>query len=568
MNLTIKKKLVLSFSLMIAFLIGLGVYSQTIMGKINDKTVDMADRYVVRLDLAHRLVSNYYYYREVQYRFLAAAADNNTEQLNVAEKEMIELEATINARIASYLEVVAPVKKAEVEAIAENWKITHSNKEHLVQLCREGNLTEAREWMANTSKERHDKAMKVLRELANFNQQAINDANVAADNEFEAAIWTQIVLLIVVIMTAASISFIIIRGINRALEEILAVSVRVGNGDLRENVPVSSNDEIGMLASSYNVAIENSRNMMHKIQDMADNVSASSNELNATTESSAKVTNEITEAVNLVANEAEKQMGEVTSVSAIVQQISASMEEMAATASFSSNNAVTTAEKANAGNEYIKKAVKQMENIKTTVMESAAVVSKLGERSQEIGQIVDAISGIAGQTNLLALNAAIEAARAGEQGKGFAVVATEVSKLAEQSQEAAKKIEALIYQIQSETASAVTAMEKGTEEVKSGAEVVDSSGKMFKEIVDLSENVAEQAKSIASTINEVAIGTEKVVASVKGLDDVSRKCSTEAQRISAAVEEQLASQEEISSSSQNLSDIAQELKAVTEQFKV
>jgi len=121
-------------------------------------------------------------------------------------------------------------------------------------------------------------------------------------------------------------------------------------------------------------------------------------------------------------------------------------------------------DRANDGGQTIELAIAQMGKIETTVNSSAQVVSKLGERSKEIGQIVATISGIAGQTNLLALNAAIEAARAGEQARGFTVVAEEVRKLAEQSQEATKKIAVLIGEIQGDTDNAVVAMNNGTRE--------------------------------------------------------------------------------------------------------
>ena len=157
-----------------------------------------------------------------------------------------------------------------------------------------------------------------------------------------------------------------------------------------------------------------------------------------------------------------------------------------------------------------------------SVSSSAQVVAKLGERSKEIGQIVDAISGIAGQTNLLALNAAIEAARAGEQGRGFAVVAEEVRKLAEQSQEAAKQIANLISEIQTETDSAVVAMDDGTREVKIGTEVVNTAGQAFKEIVSLIAEVSSQIREISAAIQQMASGSQQIVASVRNIDSISK----------------------------------------------
>ena len=214
------------------------------------------------------------------------------------------------------------------------------------------------------------------------------------------------------------------------------------------------------------------------------------------------------------------------------------------------------------------KAVVQMAHIEQTVIASAQVVAKLGDRSKEIGQIVDTISGIAGQTNLLALNAAIEAARAGEQGRGFAVVAEEVRKLAEQSQEAAKQIATLIGEIQSETDQAVVAMNNGTREVKLGAEVVNASGQSFQEITGLVMQVSGQVKEISAAIEQMASGSQQIVESVKQIDELSKTASGEAQTVSAATEEQSASMEEIASSSQALANLAQNLRQAVSKFQI
>ena len=564
MHFTIKKKLYLSFGLMIAFLAGVSLYAQHTMDAINAQTVRMAQELAPRLDTAHRLTAVARTYRSNQYKYLVAQPQERAE----IEAELADNEKRISELIGKYLQITAAEKRQQVEAIADNWKQNQAYKGQIVRYVQENNFAAAHNLMFGEGRKLHDNAMETLMALANANFEAMEVADQEADDYYAAAAWTQMAVLVLAVLVAVAIALWVSRGINRSLSGILAVSERVGKGDLRENVPVVSDDEIGILARSYNAAIENSRQMMRRVQDMAERVAASSNELNATTANTAQVTEQITAAITNVAHEAEGQMGEVKSTSSIVEQMSASIEEMAATAAVSSDQATETAEKAQSGNEYIEQAVRQMETIRQTVMDSAAVVTKLGERSKEIGQIVDTISGIAGQTNLLALNAAIEAARAGEQGKGFAVVAEEVRKLAEQSQEAAKRIEALIREIQGETESAVLAMGKGTEEVKAGSEVVDRSGHTFKEIVSLAEKVAGQSKNIASTINEVAVGTEKIVSSVKGLDTVSRTVASESQRISAATEEQSASMEDISTSSEDLADVAQQLQEVAQKFRV
>ena len=211
--------------------------------------------------------------------------------------------------------------------------------------------------------------------------------------------------------------------------------------------------------------------------------------------------------------------------------------------------------------------VDQMNAIADTVVSSSEVVAKLGERSKEIGNIVEVISGISGQTNLLALNAAIEAARAGEHGHGFAVVAEEVRKLAEESQNASKQIGDLIRAIQEETEEAVTAMETGRTEAEKGRENVAATGEGFSEILSMIRRIQENAGSIKATMDDLGQRAAKIDTATGEIHDAASKVASESQTVSAATEEQAAGMEEIAASSRGLSDMAHELNTAAAKFK-
>jgi len=310
------------------------------------------------------------------------------------------------------------------------------------------------------------------------------------------------------------------------------------------------------------------RGLMRHINESAEQLAGSSEELTASAEQSAQAANQVALSISDVATGAEKQLNVANNTSGIVQKMSVNIQQVSTNASEVASHTAQAADKAKEGNSSVEKAVNQMVSIEQTVTNSAQVVSKLGERSKEIGQIVDTISGIAGQTNLLALNAAIEAARAGEQGRGFAVVAEEVRKLAEQSQDAAKQIAVLISEIQGDTDKAVIAMNDGTREVKLGAEVVNASGKAFQEISDIVINVSNQTKEISAAIDLMASGSQQIVESVQEINELSKKASGEAETVSAATEEQSASMEEIASSSQALSRLAMDLREAVSKFQI
>jgi len=380
----------------------------------------------------------------------------------------------------------------------------------------------------------------------------------------------QLLLVLVSLFVAAiaiGISIYISRGISMPAKLVAQAASEITLGNLAvDDIKIQSSDELGQLAVSFNQMKSNLRLVIERVAHAADQVMTSSQQLTASASHSTQAAGQIAVSISDMAQGAQMQLTTFTETTVAVQQMSVGIQQIANNATIVAGKSSQASETAIKGGESIEKAINQMAQIEKTVNTSAQVITKLGEQSKEIGQIVSTISGIAGQTNLLALNAAIEAARAGEQGRGFAVVAEEVRKLAEQSQEAAKKIAQLIGEIQGDTTEAVIAMTKGTNEVKIGADVVDVAGKSFQEIAQLILEVSTQIKDISSAIQQIADGSQVIVLSVKEIDALSKKTSEETQTVSAATQEQSASMEEISSSSQILGEMAQNLQEVVNKF--
>ena len=339
----------------------------------------------------------------------------------------------------------------------------------------------------------------------------------------------------------------------------------IAAGDLRrQEVAVQSQDELGQLAGSFADMSGKLRDLVVQVQRESQQVAAASEELTASAEQAAHAVQQVAGSVTEVAGGADRQLAVAREATTEVDALAKELAGASKRAGEVRRSVEKTSQAAENGGE----AIRQMQALDTTVTHSAQVVAKLGERSQEIGQIVDTISGIAGQTNLLALNAAIEAARAGEQGRGFAVVADEVRKLAEQSQEAAGRIASLIGEIQGETGRAVEAMNKGTAEVKEGTVVAGQAGAAFEEIIGLIHKANEEVAAITAGIEQTVTGSGRIVHAVDDMQKVSRDTAEQTQTVAAATEEQAASMEEIASSSRSLAHLAEELQVAVSRFKV
>ena len=261
----------------------------------------------------------------------------------------------------------------------------------------------------------------------------------------------------------------------------------------------------------------------------------------------------------------EKMAGQLSSsaeeLSSSSQEVNASIEQTSSTIQQIAEGSSTAANQTNVVLEETKKAGEaahtgqdaaadvssKMDVIKTTTQDGADKIEALGEKSKEIGNIVNTINQISEQTNLLALNAAIEAARAGEAGRGFAVVADEVRKLAEESGQATKQIRELISGIQNEIDGAVKSMADNTSQVDEGSQGVEAAVKAFEQLPSIVESVNNAANEVASVAQENASGSEEA---------------------SSAMEEVSASMQQVSSSAQQLTTVADEMKSIVAQFKI
>lgn len=378
-----------------------------------------------------------------------------------------------------------------------------------------------------------------------------------------------VIIGLVIILITGGIAFVVSNMATKPIISLVAAANSIATGNLAvKEIEIKSKDELGLLAEAFNTMVSNLKQLIRRIQENAELVAASSEQLNASSEQSAQAANQVAISITEVAQGAEKQRMLMEFSSKLATQMTENIRLIANNANAVSEQSARTSVTAQNGGEAVQNAVSHMTDLEITVNESARVVIRLGERSKEIGQIVNTISGIAGQTNLLALNAAIEAARAGEQGRGFAVVAEEVRKLAEQSQVSAKQIEDLIKHIQAETDKAVQAMGDGTRKVKIGTIVVIEAGTAFQEIVDMIAELSQQVGKISVAIQTADDGNKKIVSMVEDVAILTNSVTDESQTVSAATEEQSASMQEIASSSQGLANLSLELQEAISKFRV
>ena len=392
-----------------------------------------------------------------------------------------------------------------------------------------------------------------------------------ADKDTSALRQVMLILTIVSLALGILVSVVLTRLVTKPLKSVIERVDKMAEGYFDKDMDkefLSRGDEFGDMSRSFDKMIRSTRGLIRQVSHSSEQLAASSEQLTASSQQSAEAANNVAQSIQQVAMGSEKQVGAVNETSAIVEEISATMEEVAATAGEMATLSDQTAKAAIEGKKSIDTAVSQMGAVSTGSKQAQVAAEELKASSAQIGEIVGLISTIAGQTNLLALNAAIEAARAGEQGRGFAVVAEEVRKLAEQSETAAHQIKELVDKNHGSIGNVVGAIDVAIRDITQGVELVNVAGNNFAAINSQINQVTEQVAVIAKAVNEAAVGSQRIVSSIKEVENLSRDAAAESQNVSAATEEQSASMQEIAASSQALAKLAEGLQQEMSKFHI
>lgn len=296
----------------------------------------------------------------------------------------------------------------------------------------------------------------------------------------------------------------------------------LGEGDLRSYATVSE-DFTGAIADSINFAID-------QLRDLVSRINATSEEVSKYSQETQNITMQLSEA-------SEHNAQEIASASNAIMQMAASIDNVSMNASESAEVAKRSVDIAANGANVVHRTIEGMDTIREQIQETSKRIKRLGESSQEIGNIVSLINDIADQTNILALNAAIQASMAGEAGRGFAVVADEVQRLAERSTAATKQIESLVKTIQADTNEAVSSMELTTTEVVRGTTLAKDAGVALDEIQGVSSTLANLIENISDSAREQASSATHIAQTMNVVQDITHQTTSSTMEAARSVTE-------------------------------
>ena len=367
-----------------------------------------------------------------------------------------------------------------------------------------------------------------------------------------------------------------VESLNRHLEQkadaYSAGMDRAADGDLTVRLDADSESEaMAQIGAAFNEMMDDIESTMQDIQSFAHEVSAASEKTMDGVDTAEGLSEDVTASITEIAEGADEQREMLEQVSGEMNNLSATIEEVASSTETVADAAQQTATIADDGEETARGAMESVRESQDAIGSTAEKVQVLDERMADIGEIVDLIGDIAEQTNLLALNANIEAARAGGGGAdasaGFAVVADEVKQLAEETQDAAQDIEELIAGTQAQTEATVEEVRTAEEHMEDGAEAVRDAAEAFTRVADNAAETDDGIREISKATDDQAASTEETVSMAEEVAGISQSTAEEADEVATAADEQLAAMSQATAEAGSLADQAERLQTLLRKFE-
>ena len=537
-NMGIRGKLIIAFLVVAAFSALLGVVSV-----VNIKKMEKADTFMyeeVAVPLAGlRDITQAFLLNRVSTRALIGAADpEEREEIADSLKESL---SGLEAKTAAYNKKMdGTEEKAAFAEFKTAFDAYVPLLNQMVELSLAGKNDEALE-IARGDAGRHANAM--LKALDKMSAVSVKHAKETAANNHRLAQTSLIFSLamsVAAVAVALTIGIFVSGRISSPLQQLQQRFQKVAEGDLTVTVDAHCCDEMGNLARSFAAMVQQLRDLIAQVTQTTRTVSSATRDLHGTSEE--------------IANGAEVAAAQTISVATASEEMAATSHDIAHSCQIAVEGSQRANQAAQTGSDVVRQTVEGMRRITTRVQETARTVDSLGARSDQIGAIVATIEDIADQTNLLALNAAIEAARAGEMGRGFAVVADEVRALAERTTKATREIGEMIKAIQSETRSAVNAMNEGVREVEAGTQDAERSGAALEQILAEIDAVTDQVKQISTAAEEQSATTGEITDNIH--------------RMTQIIQDTARGSHETADAASNLSGMAEGLQGAVSRFRL